>query len=227
MPAAAEILLIAAVLTAGGVLLFRSRGLRARESFRDLAWTLGPLVIFAALAVPSLRLIHLRDNPPAADVTIRMTGRMWSWTFEYPDHGLRFAAPMLPGVPAPKDDPSAEALPRAHIVVPAGKTVSLSAVGTNVLTSWSIADLGLDVKTLPGRVHRSWFKPQREGRYLGVCLELCALPRTFSPIEIEVVSEERFRHWVEERRARITAHPGARMQVARDAERKAGGGRSR
>jgi cytochrome c oxidase subunit 2 len=213
---AAGILIIAAVTALGALLVLRavSRAQR-QQDLRDLAWTLGPLVIFVALAVPSLRLIHLRDNPPAADVTIRMTGRMWSWTFEYPEHGLRFAAPMLPGIPAGRDDPSAETLDRAHIVVPSGKTVRLSAVGTNVVTSWSIPDLDLDVKTLPGRVHQSWFRPLREGRYLGVCLELCALPRTFSPIEVEVVSEERFRRWIEERSAR-SARVDRAVQLAGD-----------
>ena len=183
---------------------------------RDLVWTLLPILVFAALAVPSLRLIHLRNNPPDADVTIRMTGQMWSWTFEYPDHGLRFVAAMLPGPPA-GDDPSAETLPPGHLVVPAGKTVRIYAVGTNLITSWSIADLGISVQTVPGRVQQTWFRTVREGRYLGVCLEVCALPRTFAPILLEVVSEERFARWVAEKRSRVASGASsAPLRVARD-----------
>jgi cytochrome c oxidase subunit 2 len=101
--------------------------------------------------------------------------------------------------------------------VPAGKTVRLYAVGTNLITSWTIADLGISVQTVPGRVQQTWFRTAREGRYLGVCLEVCALPRTFAPILLEVVSEERFARWVADARRRLASGaPGAPLHLASD-----------
>jgi cytochrome c oxidase subunit 2 len=190
-----------------------SRPALPRPSWRETWSALAPLLIFAFVAVPSLRLVYLRNASPPADLTIHMTGNMWFWTYEYPDHGnFRFESPMLAnegpvGAPASAVwDPAHD-----HIVVPAGKVVRIVAQPSQVIYSWTIPTLDAQIKSLPGRASQSWFTASEEGRHLGQCFELCGLPHNFNPIEVEVVSEERFARWVAEAQNRYAsaALPGA------------------
>jgi cytochrome c oxidase subunit 2 len=198
---------LAGLLALGLVFFVRGGALRLsaarREFLQALSWTLAPVAVFALIAIPSLRLVALRDSVPQADLTIRITGTMWSWTYEYPDqNNLRFTAAMLT-IPPPGE--SAVLREPEHIVVPLGKAVRIEAVGTNLIYSWAIPALGAKVTGLPGRTARTWFRPQTLGRYFGTCLELCAVPHSFAPIEVEVVSETRFADWVADARRRYAA----------------------
>ena len=53
----------------------------------EVAWTLIPVLILVAIAVPSFRLLFLQLDIPKADLTIKATGKQWYWSYAYPDHG--------------------------------------------------------------------------------------------------------------------------------------------
>src|SRR5258706_14814591 len=60
---------------------------------RDLFWTIAPLLAFAVVSLPLIRLLYLRNTIPAADMTITVTARMLYWTYDYSGHGrFNFAA---------------------------------------------------------------------------------------------------------------------------------------
>jgi cytochrome c oxidase subunit II len=177
-----------------------------RQTRHELIWTITPLMVGAVVAVPSLRLLYFENTSPAADLTIKVTGKMWSWTYEYPDYGnFSFDAPMLSNNAAEKARELNPPGTDNHIVVPAGKTVRIATIGTNLIYGCAIPSIGATITALPGRTNQSWFKAAREGRYYGECSELCGLPHAFKPIEVEVVSPERFDQWVAEARWRLAA----------------------
>ena len=43
----------------------------------EIVWTLVPVLILVAIAVPSIRLLANQYSPPAADVTVKVTGNQW------------------------------------------------------------------------------------------------------------------------------------------------------
>jgi cytochrome c oxidase subunit II len=177
-----------------------------RQTRHELIWTITPLIVVAVAAVPSLRLLYFENTSPAADLTIKVTGKMWSWTYEYPDYGnFSFDAPMLSNNAAEKARELNPPGTDNHIVVPVGKTVRIVTIGTNLIYSWAIPSIGAKITALPGQTHQSWFKAAKEGRYYGECSELCGLTHAFKPIEVEVVSPERFDQWVAEARSRLVA----------------------
>src|SRR3546814_18181762 len=46
--------------------------------------------------LPSIRLLATQYDPPKADLTVKVTGHQWYWTYEYPDAGdLAFDSVML------------------------------------------------------------------------------------------------------------------------------------
>ena len=60
----------------------------------EVVWTLVPVLILVAIAVPSIKLLGHQYNPPRADLTVKAIGNQWYWSYEYPDLGdqLRFRA---------------------------------------------------------------------------------------------------------------------------------------
>ncbi len=53
----------------------------------EVAWTIIPVLILVAVAVPSFRLLFLQLDIPKADLTIKATGKQWYWSYAYPDNG--------------------------------------------------------------------------------------------------------------------------------------------
>jgi cytochrome c oxidase subunit 2 len=182
-----------------------------RQRPGELIWTVTLLIVVAVVAVPALRLWYFENTNPATDLTIEVTGKMWSWTYQYPDYGnFSFETPMLSNTAPGKAGEPSQPGAANHIVVPVGKTVRILAMGTNLIYSWAIPSIGAKITALPGQTKQSWFKAAKEGRYYGECFELCGLPHAFRPIEVEVVSPERFDRWVAEMRLRSAA-TGARI----------------
>lgn len=65
------------------------------NTFIEVVWTLVPVLILVAIAIPSIRLLRHQYTPPKADVTIKVTGHQWYWSYEYPDLGVTFDSYML------------------------------------------------------------------------------------------------------------------------------------
>lgn len=199
------------------LLLWRSLRSRARRDSvtketparRAFNWNMTPVAVLA-LAVVALTLrMQFHDTNPSADLTVVVSGKMWFWTYKYPDHGdFSFNASMLEGAGAGSTVPGAF----DHIVVPAGKTVRIVAAANDVIYSWEIPSIGARIEALPGQTEQSWFRAADEGRYFGTCSELCGLPHTFRPIEIEVVSSERFDQWVAEARRKLIPVTASRTE---------------
>jgi len=54
-------------------------------------WTVIPVLILVVIAIPSFKLMYYMDGVPNADMTIKVTGNQWFWSYEYPDqNGLKF-----------------------------------------------------------------------------------------------------------------------------------------
>src|ERR1700757_2745252 len=58
----------------------------------EVAWTLIPVLILVAIAVPSFRLLFLQLDVPKADLTIKATGKQWYWTYAYPDDKIEYTS---------------------------------------------------------------------------------------------------------------------------------------
>ena len=57
------------------------------NTFLEVAWTVVPILILVAIAIPSFKLLMLQYTYPKADVTIKATGNAWFWEHQYPDLG--------------------------------------------------------------------------------------------------------------------------------------------
>jgi heme/copper-type cytochrome/quinol oxidase subunit 2 len=56
----------------------------------EVAWTIVPVLILVVIAIPSFRLLKLQLEIPQADMTVKVTGKQWYWSYEYPQDGGSF-----------------------------------------------------------------------------------------------------------------------------------------
>jgi cytochrome c oxidase subunit 2 len=188
----------------------------------EIAWTLIPIVILMFIAVPSFKLLFLQLNVPAADLTVKATGKQWYWSYSYPDNGqFEFDSLML------KEGERKEGQPRLlavdnEMVVPVNKTVRVITTGSDVIHSFTVPSFGIKIDAIPGRINETWFTATREGVYYGQCSELCGKDHAFMPIAVHVVSEQAFSAWVEEAKkkyARDEAPPATTVAAAQSTPR--------
>ncbi len=181
----------------------------------EVIWTLVPVLILVAIAVPSIRLLANQYSPPAADITVKAIGNQWYWTYEYPDHGIELVSNMLPDEEAIANGEPRQLAVDERMVVPVGATVKVIVTSNDVIHAWGVPAFWVKIDAVPGRLNETWFRTDREGVYYGVCYELCGARHGYMPIAVEVVSRERFAQWVA---ARGGTMPGAAPAEAASAE---------
>lgn len=164
----------------------------------EVAWTVVPVVILIAIAIPSFRLLYLQREIPEADMTVKAIGSQWFWSYEYPDNDdISFDSIMKQDSELEPGEPRLLAVDNA-VVVPLGKTVRLIVTGNDVIHSWTIPSFGVKIDAIPGRLNEDWFRADKEGIYYGQCSELCGKDHAYMPIEVRVVPEADFNAWVEQ-----------------------------
>lgn len=166
----------------------------------ELAWTTLPVLILVAIAFPSFRLLYFMDRAQEADMTIKVTGHQWYWSYEYPDHGVSFDANMIQDADLKPGQPRMLATDN-HVVVPVGASVRLLMTADDVIHSWAVPALGVKTDNVPGRLNETWFKPLRAGTWYGMCSELCGVNHAFMPITVEAVPPDQFQAWTERMKA--------------------------
>jgi cytochrome c oxidase subunit 2 len=163
----------------------------------EVAWTLVPVLILVAIAVPSIRLLAHQYSPPKADLTVKVTGNQWYWTYSYPDHGdFEIVSNMLSDAEAKKRGEPRLLAVDERVVVPVGATVKLIVTSADVIHSWGIPAFWVKMDAVPGRLNETWFKTDKPGVYYGQCFELCGSRHAYMPIAVEVVPQAQFAAWV-------------------------------
>jgi cytochrome c oxidase subunit 2 len=163
----------------------------------EVAWTLLPVVILVAIAVPSFKLLFLELTIPPADVTVKATGKQWYWSYSYPDSKFEFDSLMVRDKDRKADQPRLLAVDN-DMVVPVNKVVRVQVIGSDVIHSFAVPSFGIKIDAIPGRLNETWFKATREGVYYGQCSELCGRDHAYMPIAVRVVSEKDYAAWLDE-----------------------------
>ena len=162
----------------------------------EVVWTLVPVLILVAIAVPSIRLLAHQYDPPRADLTVKAIGNQWYWDYEYPDNGVSFTSRILPDAVAHQRGEPRQLGVDNRVVVPVGAVVKMIITSNDVIHAWGVPAFWVKIDAVPGRLNETWFRADREGVYYGVCYELCGAQHGYMPIAVEVVSRDRFNQWV-------------------------------
>lgn len=186
----------------------------AHNTLLEVAWTVVPVLILIAIVIPSLKLLYYADRVETPDMTLKVTGHQWYWSYTYPDHG-GFTFDSIP-IPEDQLQPGQPRLLAVDnpVVVPVGASVQVLASSEDVIHAWAVPSLALKKDATPGRVNETWFRANEEGTFYGMCSELCGVNHYFMPIEVRVVSAEEFAAWVEQAKEKFAANSRPWVDVA-------------
>lgn len=179
----------------------------------EIVWTLVPCLIVAYIAWISFPLLYTIDRMPKPDLTLKVTGHQWYWSYEYPDSNVAFDSIGIWNAPDVTQAQAETAIKDAsskwliksqpqrllevdnRVVLPVGKVVRIQITAADVEHSWFIPSLGVNRMAVPGRLNEVWFKIDHEGLYFGQCSMICGTCHGYMPIVIEGVSQEAFDAW--------------------------------
>jgi len=154
----------------------------------EIIWTIIPAFILIAIAVPSLSLLYAMDEPLNSNITLKVTGHQWYWSYHWAnslelknfqeydsylvtERDLKFGQLRL----LTTDHP---------LYIPTKLNIKVLVTADDVLHSWSIPSFGIKIDCVPGRLNQVNMYIHRFGHYYGQCSELCGVGHAFMPIEV-------------------------------------------
>jgi cytochrome c oxidase subunit 2 len=161
----------------------------------EILWTIVPVIILASIAVPSFRLLFVQLQVPTPDLTVKVTGKQWFWSYSYPDSKFEFDSLMVPEKDLKPGQIRLLAVDN-EMVVPINKVVHVLVTGADVIHSFAVPSFGIRMDAVPGRINETWFKATIEGVFYGQCSELCGKDHAFMPIAVRVVKQGEFDTWL-------------------------------
>lgn len=192
----------------------------------ELVWTVIPIIILIAMAVPATKSLIKMESTGDSDLTIKVTGHQWKWHYEYMDSGIGFFSTL--------DKTSNAARARGSgvnpgeienyllevdnpLVLPVGRKVRVLITANDVIHAWWVPALGWKRDAIPGYINEGWAVIDEPGTYRGQCAELCGKDHGFMPVVVKAVPEEEFTAWTAEMAAaQAEAASGADREWTRD-----------
>lgn len=184
----------------------------------EVIWTIVPVLVLVLIAWRSFPLLFAEERvPPDAALTLKVTGNMWRWDYEYPDLGVQLTANPLERADAEREGRPYLLAVDNPLYVPVHTKVRVLITSNDVIHSWAVPAFGVKDDATQGRVNDTWFEVEHEGTYYGQCSELCGQNHAFMPIEVRAVSQQAFDAWVTQQGghlANATATPAAAAPAA-------------
>jgi cytochrome c oxidase subunit II len=165
----------------------------------EIVWTLIPILILVVLGAVSLPVLFKQVEIPKADLTIKVTGNQWFWSYEYPDQGIAFDSFLLDKSALEENGYSQDEYLLATdnaVVVPVNKIVAIQVTASDVIHGWFVPAFAIQHSAVPGRIGEMWFNADKEGVYFGQCTTLCGKDHAYMPIVVKVVSQAVYDDWV-------------------------------
>ena len=184
----------------------KSKGYDADQNFHEgwfgrWSWVLVPVIVLGidlSIAKDATKTLTMLETYPKADITVKVTGSQWKWTYEFLDEGVKFNSNL-------------KKLPSDHeyylrdvdnpLVLPTGKTIRFLHTASDVLHAWWVPAIVYKKDSIPGYINETWTHITEEGTYRGQCAEMCGTGHAFMPIVVEVVSEDKYNAWMSEQKA--------------------------
>lgn len=165
----------------------------------EIVWTLVPVFVLIAIAIPSFALLYAIDEVIDPCVTIKVIGHQWYWSYEYGDTGLN--VPSFDSYMVPESDLQPGQLRLLEVDrrlwLPIDTHIRVLVTSADVLHSWAVPALGAKLDCIPGRLNQLSLFIKRPGIFYGQCSELCGVNHGFMPISVQAVDLDLFLSWAD------------------------------
>lgn len=170
----------------------------------EIIWTSLPTLILLSLASPSFSLLYSLDEISCPDLTLKIIGHQWYWSYEISDFNscsktknLRYSAYMLSNEFLIKNSKLGFLRlleTNKKVVLPINTHLRLLITSVDVLHSWAVPSFGIKVDACPGRLNQANLFIKRFGFFFGQCSEICGVNHGFMPIAILAVPSDQYYH---------------------------------
>ena len=169
----------------------------------EIIWTVVPVLILVVIAIPSFKLLYLQETDKPFDMVVKVSGNQWYWNYEYPDQEVSFDSYIIneedlkPGQKRmlEVDNP---------LVVPEGTKIKFLITGNDVMHSFFVPSLALQVYSIAGRINEMWTEvPVGKKKYYGQCNQICGVNHAYMPIVIQSLPKEEYKQWLKEAKVKF------------------------
>jgi cytochrome c oxidase subunit 2 len=168
----------------------------------EIVWTITPAFLLLLLAGPSFALLYSIDEVVCPEISIKVIGHQWYWSYEYSDYhhyvtekSINFDSYMLA-----QDDLANGGLRLlevdSRLKLPTHTHIRVLVTSADVLHSWAVPSLGVKIDACPGRLNIVSLYIERPGVFYGQCSEICGVNHGFIPIVVESLPHNQYVEWV-------------------------------
>ena len=176
----------------------------------EIIWTIYPSILLYFIGVASFLLVYSLEELVNHQLTIKVIGHQWYWSYEYLDEWgtnytdiesledsndiLEFDSYML----------SEDALVKGQLrllevdkplVLPIATHIRVLVTSADVLHCWAVPSLGIKVDAVPGRLNQAALFIKRIGTFFGQCSEICGTNHGFMPINVKTTTLMNWNKW--------------------------------
>ena len=171
----------------------------------EVLWTVIPVLILVVIAVPSFKLLYLQETDKKYDMVIKVTGAQWYWNYEYPDEKISFDSYMIDEEEI-KDGQKRLLDVDNPLVVPEGTRIKFLITGNDVMHSFFVPSLAVQVYSIAGRINEVWTEiPMGPKKYYGQCNQICGVNHAYMPIVLKSVSMEDYKKWLTQAKVKFAS----------------------
>uniref|UniRef100_A0AAT9FEY0 Cytochrome c oxidase subunit 2 n=1 Tax=Haemaphysalis megaspinosa TaxID=1155002 RepID=A0AAT9FEY0_9ACAR len=157
----------------------------------EIIWTIIPAITLIFIAMPSLHLLYLTDELFNSQMSIKIIGHQWYWSYEYSDFNKEFDSFMIPEQEMMSN--SFRLLDSDNnLVIPFNTTIKFLITSADVIHSWTVPSLSIKMDAVPGRLNQAFSFAKRPGLFFGQCSEICGANHSFMPISLEIIKMKNF-----------------------------------
>lgn len=161
----------------------------------EVAWTAIPVLILVIIAVPSFKLLYFMDKTNDPQMTLKVIGHQWYWSYDYPDSKISFDSFLVPADKLKKGQPRLLTVDNP-VVLPINTNIQVLGTATDVIHDWAVPRFGIKMDVIPGRINETWVRIEKTGDYYGECSELCGIGHGYMPIHVIAVTKEQYAAWL-------------------------------
>jgi cytochrome c oxidase subunit 2 len=145
----------------------------------EVTWTIIPVLILVAIAIPTLTGIWAQQNGVPDDkgevVFVEAIGHQWWFEFRYTDH---------------------EIVTSNELHIPVDRPVALKLESQDVIHSFWVPKIAGKVDMVPLNDNYMWMIGDEVGTFYGQCAEFCGIAHAHMRFRVIVDTEEDFRAWL-------------------------------
>ena len=171
----------------------------------EIIWTVVPVLILVVIAIPSFKLLYLTEADKPVDMVVKVSGAQWYWNYEYPDEEISFDSYIIAEEDL-KDDQKRMLDVDNPLVVPEGTRIKFLITGNDVMHSFFVPSLALQVYSIAGRINEIWTEvPLGKKKYYGQCNQICGVNHAYMPIVIQALPKDEYEVWLKEAKVKFAS----------------------